>query len=168
MISYVVRKAANDDSSQIASLLTALGHDTSSERVNAMWQDWTLARNCAFVAVIPTGELIGLVTLHQMAVLHRPLLVGRITALYVTENSRNCGIGRALVNTAEADLKSSGCGLIEITSNFRLTEAHAFYEHLGYTKTSVRLAKEIADPKLQSSTQGFGLGTCYRVVRRRR
>ena len=79
-----------------------------------------------------------------MRVLHRPYLDGRITSLIVTASVRGQGIGRALVTAAESRLVEQGCELIEITSNVKLTEAHAFYEHLGYAKTSVRLAKALS------------------------
>ena len=51
--------------------------------------------------------------------------------------------------TAEEDVEDTlaraGCGLLEITSHERLVEVHGFYEHLGYERTSIRLAK-ILDP----------------------
>lgn len=90
------------------------------------------------------GTLAGAVTLHQMVVLHRPTPVGRITALVVDDSVRGQGIGRALVAAAEQALADSGCGLLEITSNERLADAHAFYAHLGYERTSVRFAKLLA------------------------
>jgi GNAT superfamily N-acetyltransferase len=52
-------------------------------------------------------------------------------------------LGRALVAAAESELAARGCGLLEITSNSKRTDAHAFYESLGYERTSVRLAKTI-------------------------
>jgi GNAT superfamily N-acetyltransferase len=78
-------------------------------------------------------------------VLHRPKPVGRITALVVDAPVRGQGIGRALVAAAEEALARAGCGLLEITSHERLVDAHAFYERLGYQRTSVRLAKVLGD-----------------------
>lgn len=147
MPSFKVRLAATDDASQIAFLLTALGHETPVEQVAAMWQAWTSDGNRAYVAATPSGELVGIVTIHQMRVLHRPMLVGRITALYVVDAFRNLGVGRALVESAEIDLADRNCGLIEVTSNDRLTAAHTFYEHLGYARTSVRLFKPLSNAR---------------------
>lgn len=144
MISHQIRTAARDDAPQLAHLLTLLGHDTSPERIIAMWDAWEASGNSALVAERPDADIIGLATLHQMLVLHRPRPVGRITALIVTEAARGEGAGRTLVDAAEARLREYGCGLLEITSNLRLTDAHSFYEHLGYARTSIRLARDLA------------------------
>jgi GNAT superfamily N-acetyltransferase len=106
--------------------------------------EWEAAGNFALVAPKDDGRLAGLATLHQMLVLHRPRPVGRITALVVDLPLRGQGIGSALVAAAEATLTRGGCGLIEITSNVRLAEAHVFYERLGYERTSFRFAKVVA------------------------
>lgn len=143
MSAYSVRLATIGDSPQIASLLTALGHDSTENQVRDNWREFTTAGNIALVAESEDGAIIGVITVHRMTVLHRPKPVGRITALYVCDTFRNRGIGRELVARAESELKQLGCGLVEITSNFRLTKAHTFYERLGYTQTSVRLAKAI-------------------------
>ena len=51
-------------------------------------------------------------------------------------------LGQALVLAAKEILKRAGCGILEITSNERLVGAHQFYQHLGYDRTSIRLAKK--------------------------
>src|SRR5262245_40551503 len=128
----VIRPATEHEAPEIARLLTLLGHPTTAESISARWGEWISASSSALVAARADGSLAGLVTLHHMVVLHRPRPVGRITALVVDVAERGQGIGRALVAAAEAALVSSGCGLLEITSNARLADAHAFYEHLGY------------------------------------
>jgi GNAT superfamily N-acetyltransferase len=138
---FTIRPATERDASEIARLLTALGHPTAAEPVADGWSEWSAAGNAALVAARADGTLAGLATLHRMAVLHRPRPVGRITALVVDAPDRGRGIGRALVAAAEELLARSGCGLLEITSNMRLEDAHAFYEHLGYERTSFRFAK---------------------------
>jgi GNAT superfamily N-acetyltransferase len=141
---YTIRPAAATDAAELARLVTALGHPTTAAELVERWVPWTANGNTALVAVMPDGALAGVATLHQMVVLHRPKPVGRITALVVDASARGQGIGRALVAAAEALLVDAGCGLLEITSNVRLTEAHSFYGHLGYEQTSLRFAKALA------------------------
>jgi GNAT superfamily N-acetyltransferase len=88
------------------------------------------------------GVLVGCLSTSVMRVLHRPAPVGRISMMVVDEALRSRGIGAALVRAAEEVLAAQGCYMVEVTSHVRRTEAHRFYERLGYAKTSVRLAKE--------------------------
>ena len=88
-------------------------------------------------------EIVGAIGLHSTRTPHRTRPVGRIIVLVVSEPSRNRGFGRLLVEEAERRLAKLGCGLIEVTSHDRLGEAHAFYKHLGYERTSLRFAKPL-------------------------
>ena len=63
--------------------------------------------------------------------------------LMVDEALRGRGIGAVLVRAAEEALAEQGCHMVEVTSHARRTEAHRFYEQLGYERTSVRLAKTL-------------------------
>ena len=145
-----IRRATSRDAAEIARLLSALGHPTTSDSIARRWDEWSAVGNVALVADAngdanaPT--LAGVATLHTMEVLHRPKPVGRITALIVDEAARGHGLGRALVAAAETLLAEQGCGLLEITSNFKLTEAHTFYGHLGYERTSYRFARTLSPP----------------------
>ncbi len=140
-IKYVIRDAERHDIPQLARLFNELGHPIDAASISSNWDEWKNAGNAAIVAEQADGSILAVITLHHMRVLHRPYLVGRFTSLIVTASVRGQGIGRALVTAAENWLVEQGCELIEITSNVKLTEAHAFYEHLDYAKTSVRLAK---------------------------
>ena len=89
------------------------------------------------------GEVVGCLSTSVMRVLHRPAPVGRISMMVVDEALRGRGIGAALVRAAEEALAAQGCHMVEVTSHARRTEAHRFYERLGYETTSVRLAKTL-------------------------
>jgi len=89
------------------------------------------------------GAVIGCLSTSVMRVLHRPAPVGRISMMVVDAALRSRGIGAQLVRAAEAALAGQGCYMVEVTSHARRTDAHRFYERLGYARTSVRLAKEL-------------------------
>jgi ribosomal protein S18 acetylase RimI-like enzyme len=55
--------------------------------------------------------------------------------LYVTENARGSGAGRALMETAVERARARGCKRMELDVNEQNTAALAFYEQLGFTTT---------------------------------
>jgi GNAT superfamily N-acetyltransferase len=80
---------------------------------------------------------------HAMVTVHRRAPVGRIPVLVVTKEARGMEIGRMLVEAVEEWCRKQGCEIIEVTSNDRRAEAHAFYRHLGYERTSIRFFKKL-------------------------
>ena len=138
-----LRDSVVEDAPELARLWRQLGHPITSDSVAATWRSWTSGDDGAIVAVREDGTLAGAVAIHRMRVLHRPAPVGRITALIVDAPDRGRGLGRELVAAAESALARSGCELLELTSNDRRVDAHDFYRHLGYSRTSIRLAKDL-------------------------
>lgn len=142
-----IRPASATDVPAMARLIDALGYPTEAGELADRFASFREAGDQALVAAWPAGEsegaLVGLVTLHATPVLHRAGAVGRITALVVDPAARGLGIGRRLVDAAERWAAERGCVLIEVTSNRKRIEAHAFYESLGYERTSYRFGKPL-------------------------
>ena len=135
-----IRLATPEDAAELARLLSPLGYPIGANDVAAVWGEWAAEGNFALV-VQGEASLLGTITLHRMVVLHRPKPVGRITSLVVDPSVRGQGLGRALVLAAEDALVRAGCGLLEVTSHARRTDAHDFYRHFEYEQTSFRFAK---------------------------
>jgi len=140
-----LRVATPGDAPEIARLLVMLGYPTEAASLANRWAKWRASGSAAIVAGGQSAALVGVVTLHTTIVLHRPKPIGRITALVVDESARGRGIGRALVAAAEGAALRDGCGMLEVTSNVRRADAHAFYERLGYERSSYRFVKVLAE-----------------------
>lgn len=67
----------------------------------------------------------------------------RVIGLAVKSDYQGQGLGTALLTLAESNAKIKGARLITLSSQFKRTEAHEFYEKLGYTKTSYAFKKYI-------------------------
>jgi GNAT superfamily N-acetyltransferase len=141
-----VREAADSDAGEVIRLLAQLGHAQPGASAATRLEAFMGQGQHVIVAEAAGGpdSLLGAATLHITPVLHRPGPIGRMTAVVVDESARGKGIGRALVEAAERFLAERGCVLIEVTSNKKRADAHAFYERLGYASTSFRFAKALA------------------------
>ena len=137
----VIRDVRPKDIDALVGLIGALGYEVTAAELRKRLAVLKQAGHHALVA--DRGGPIGLLTTSTMHVLHRPRPVGRISMMVVAETARSGGVGAALVTEAEARLKAEGCGLVEVTSNAKRIRAHAFYEKLGYERTSIRLAKQL-------------------------
>jgi len=138
-----VRDARPDDAPALAALLAELGYPAPdavvAERLEALRQEGEVV-----LVAARGGDRLGVLSIHVTPVLHRPTPVARLTLLVVPERARGQGVGRALVEAGERILAARGCALVEVTSNRRRTDAHAFYERLGYEATSLRLKKDLS------------------------
>lgn len=137
----LIRRAEPGDSPALARLIGQLGYDVTHDEVAARMGAMARGGRTVFVAE-SEGRVVGCLSTSIMQVIHRPAPVGRISMMVVEDNLRGQGIGAQLVAAAERYLVGEGCQLVEVTSNLARERAHAFYERLGYEKTSVRLARE--------------------------
>jgi GNAT superfamily N-acetyltransferase len=78
-----------------------------------------------------------------------------IAGLVVDRDYRRQGIGRLLIEAAEAWARERGCSLIRLWSSVARSDAHRFYERLGYAnvKTQHAFAKALDAAGQQQMTR---------------
>ena len=137
-----LRDAKPSDAPRLVELIRFLGHNIDEKAVRKNLAALKKAGETPLVATLGK-EVVGLVGRHRMITVHRPAPVGRIPVLVVAEEAQGHGIGRMLVDAVEQWCRKVGCKLVEVTSNDRRAEAHAFYRYMGYERTSLRFMKKL-------------------------
>jgi len=137
-----IREAKPGDVPRIVELIGDLEHEIDEKSVRKNFGRLKKLGELPLVATLDKN-VVGLIGRHIMFTVHRPKPVGRMPVLVVSPDARGHGIGRMLVEAVETWCRDKGCGLIEVTSNDRRAEAHAFYRHLGYDRTSIRFFKKL-------------------------
>jgi len=137
-----IRNAKAGDAARLAELIGELGHDIEVEQVR---NNLALLGKTKETPLVVTLDdiIVGMCGVARRVVISRPAPLGRITSLIVTKDTQGLGLGRMLVEAAESWMRDYGCKLVEVTSNDRRSEAHAFYRHMGYERTSIRFAKKL-------------------------
>jgi len=60
-----------------------------------------------------------------------------IEAVRIHTDERGCGLGGRLIEWAIDESRREGCQLVQLTSDTTRTDAHRFYERLGFTASHV-------------------------------
>ncbi|WP_416961224.1 GNAT family N-acetyltransferase [Streptomyces sp. Agncl-13] len=60
-----------------------------------------------------------------------------IEAVRIHADERGSGLGTQLIEWAIAESRRQGCQLVQLTSDITRTDAHRFYERLGFTASHV-------------------------------
>jgi GNAT superfamily N-acetyltransferase len=138
-----IRDAIVEDYGTIAHLLGELGYPSMPDGVRQRLARLLPREDTRVFVAERSASILGALGLHRMPVLTSVSDIAMIIALAVTEEARRTGVGRRLVERAEDEARLWRCGRIMVTSAERRTEAHAFYERLGYQYTGRRFAKTI-------------------------
>ena len=82
------------------------------------------------------GEIVG-----TFQIVFNRTLTGRggmsmiIEAVQTRSDLRGRGIGASMIEYAIGEAKRRGCRLVQLTSNMARSDAHRFYERLGFAKS---------------------------------
>jgi GNAT superfamily N-acetyltransferase len=88
-----------------------------------------------YVAV-EDGAVVGTFQLQLLHVLtDRGALKAVLESVQVRADRRSAGLGARMVAEAERLARARGAVSLQLTSNKRRTDAHRFYERLGYART---------------------------------
>ncbi|WP_198590321.1 GNAT family N-acetyltransferase [Paracoccus zhejiangensis] len=61
----------------------------------------------------------------------------------VAASHRGQGIGEAMMHDAEDRARAAGCSLIQFTTNKARTDAHRFYDRMGFTPSHIGYKKSL-------------------------
>jgi len=131
---YTIRAADASDSSGVQLLLEELeGRAFYQDIFSRIYTEYLEAPlTLIFVATQEEGEIIGFISCKGQSLLHHEGLVFEIQELVVTAAHQGKGLGRKLVEALKPDLEKLGAISLEVTSNKRRKEAHAFYQSVGF------------------------------------
>jgi GNAT superfamily N-acetyltransferase len=143
-----IEKMTLADIPSVTGLATQLGYPNAESDIALRFCEiQKLEGHELLVAKLDSHEIAGWIQINQEAA---TLLVGPradIAALVVDEKCRSLGIGKALINHAEAWARKNGLELVRVKSNVAREAAHRFYQREGFVllKTSHMFSKILAD-----------------------
>jgi len=133
------RPAIESDAESLASLVNALGYPSTPSEMTIRLESFPPS-HLTFVAEID-GHVAGFVGLCLLPIYESSMPIGYVLALSVAPAFRQRGVGRFLMEAAEAWLLQKGIRDVRLSSGFQREAAHSFYERCGYSKTGYRLRK---------------------------
>ena len=142
MTASPIRPARPDDAPAVSRLLAELGHPAAEDHVRARLAELDRLPGHVVLVAEDASGVTGVVSGFVTPVLHRPGVTGRISVMVVAGTARGSGVGTGLLAAMEEALVARGATRLELTSNLRRTDAHAFYERRGWTRQGLRFEKE--------------------------
>ena len=97
---------------------------------------------CTFVADV-NGKVVGFVTAVKVLAVGHPGGYVKMNGLCVLPEYRHRGIGRKLMTQIESWAVEQGAPYLGLASGLQRKDAHDFYAHLGYQKTSYWFRKKL-------------------------
>jgi GNAT superfamily N-acetyltransferase len=152
--SLVIRRAARDDVGAILGLYAddpfgsgrdRLSSESLAEYLVAFDEIDADPRSTIYLAE-STGRVVGTFQITVLRhLIHRGAKIAQIEAVHVAADHRRRRIGEAMMRFAIDLARQDGCGRMQLTSNKRRTDAHRFYERLGFVASHAGMKLILTD-----------------------
>jgi GNAT superfamily N-acetyltransferase len=148
--SYAVARATREDVPAIAELLRddPLGRGRETEDLavyeTAFDEIDTDPRHLLAVVRSPQGEVVGTLQLTLLPGLARAGLTRlQVEGVRIAGELRGSGLGSAMLAWAHGWGRRHGAGVAQLTTDRQRTDAHRFYERLGYAPSHLGFKREL-------------------------
>ena len=133
-----IREANVSDYSAICSLINSeLGYpNVSIDDLSSRMESMELDGNYQTCVAVLDGTVVGFIGTVQCIAHEISGFYLRISAMAVSKEHQNRGIGSSLLRHVEASANKRGITTFAVNSGLQRENAHIFYERNGYTKSS--------------------------------
>lgn len=131
----VIRDALPEDAPWISALMEELGYPMGMIQVMENLASFSRDPGKNVLVAQEDQRVIGVIAMTTESIFHLVHPVARIVSMCVAGDCRERGIGKALIRSAMEKAGEDGCIEVELTSNIKRKEAHAFYTRMGFDST---------------------------------
>jgi GNAT superfamily N-acetyltransferase len=148
MSSIEIRDAEDHDLPGVLKVLAESGidggHSFTLEEAREHYARIRRWPNFRLLAAIADGEVAGTYSLLIMDKLgKRGTPAGVVEDVAVLPSRQGQGIGRAMMEHARAECRRAGCYKLALSSNLKRTDAHRFYDSLGFERHGFSFLTEL-------------------------
>jgi len=130
---FTTREMTEKDAEAVNSLSKQLGYPLSIEQTLQNIKAILKSKDHAAFVAEYENKIVGWVGAAQ-AIMIEVMPYCEINGLVINEHHRGMGIGKLLIERVKHWAKEKGNDKIGLRCNVKRTEAHLFYEHLGFTE----------------------------------
>ena len=144
MSDFIIRKIELKDAGELCKICSEeMGYECDPALVKSKIEKLDSKREAVFVAE-EESQLLGFIHVERYEVLDFESMAN-ILGLAVKKDFQKQGLGKALLLAAENWAQENGIYLMRLNSGINRTDAHGFYEHLGYVseKEQKRFVKNL-------------------------
>ncbi len=132
-----IREANEEDTPEVKRLIDELENNVSDPQIfESIYMEY-VAHPDTLMFVLEKGQqdILGFVSCKGQRLLHHQGLVFEIQEMIVSSSHQGQGYGRLLFQKIQEEVVARGAKSLEVTSNKRRKEAHAFYQSVGFTNS---------------------------------
>ena len=130
---FMIALIADDDVSGVE--MDGWGPETASRYEQALAAITADPNQALYIAELD-GTPIGTLQLTFIpGIMRKGMWRGLVESVHVVPDQRNKGFGKAMMRWAIERCRERGCGLVQLTSNKKRTDAHRFYRALGFAQS---------------------------------